>query len=327
MALPVTPIQRIELPELAARGNRLYVKRDDLLPVAFGGNKVRIALELMEDMEASGCDALIMYGDLRSNLCRVLAFLCHQRGVPSLMVATSENADEGTSFNEDLVRRLGVPVLVCEKGGIAEAIDEAFERLRARGHKPYYIYGDRTGRGNEGTCANAYARAYEELCSQEQELSLGFDVIFVPYGTGCTQGGLVCGSLVRGDGRKIVGISISSRPKERAEEILDATVRDWFEKRGLALPSDYAGHLDLRTSYTCGGYGARDARVDALIEEALLRCALPLDPTYTGKALRGALDYLRDNDVSNASVLFLHTGGTPLFYDYLASTRGSVYSN
>lgn len=113
MALPVTPIQRIELPELAARGNRLYVKRDDLLPVAFGGNKVRIALELMEDMEASGCDALIMYGDLRSNLCRVLAFLCHQRGVPSLMVATSENADGGTSFNEDLVRRLGVPVLVC----------------------------------------------------------------------------------------------------------------------------------------------------------------------------------------------------------------------
>ena len=112
-----------------------------------------------------------------------------------------------------------------------------------------------------------------------------------------------------------------------AEKILDATVRDWFEKRGLALPSDYAGHLDLCTSYTCGGYGARDARVDALIEEALLRCALPLDPTYTGKALRGALDYLRDNDVSNASVLFLHTGGTPLFYDYLASTRGSVYSN
>ena len=53
----------------------------------------------------------------------------------------------------------------------------------------------------------------------------------------------------------------------------------------------------------------------------LLEEGLPLDPTYTGKAFRGMLDYLDDRGVRGKSVLFLHTGGTPLFYDYLLATR------
>lgn len=316
-----TPIQEIASPEAIELGCRLFVKRDDLIPYAFGGNKVRIAWEFMDDMRNQGCNALIMYGDSRSNLCRVLAFMCRHEQVPALMIATSENGEAEPSFNEDLVGRLGIEVLHCEKDAIAEAVDWAFATLRSRGLKPYYIYGDRTGSGNEGTAANAYAKAYAEICEQERELGTHFDVLIAPYGTGCTLGGLVCGRLEARDDREIVGISISSRTPERANRILKETVVGWYAKRGSVPPTDFESHLKLVCEYNCGGYGARDARVDALIEEMLLNQALPLDPTYTGKALRGALDYLRDNGVRNKNVLFLHTGGTPLFYDYLRSTR------
>ena len=322
-----TPIQELRVPEAVAMGNHIFVKRDDLIPCALGGNKVRIAREFLRDLRARGCDALIMYGDLRSNLCRVLALLCHAAGVPCLMVATSEGDVTGPSFNQDVIGRLGVEVLACEKTNIAATVDLAFERLAAQGRRPYYIYGDRTGSGNEGVPANAYARAYEEICAQEQGMGLRFDLLVTPYGTGCTQGGLVCGSLRAGDDRQIVGISISSRPRERALAVLDATIRAWFEREGGELPADYLRHVNLRTEYTCGGYGSRDARVDALIERMLVENGLPLDPTYTGKAFRGMLDYLKDQGICEKNVLFLHTGGTPLFYDYLSSTRGHANSN
>lgn len=320
MMIP-TPIHEVFCSDAAVLGCQLYVKRDDLIPYAFGGNKVRIAEEFMSDMRARGCDSLIMYGDLRSNLCRVLAFMCRRNGVPSLMVATSENAGDTTSFNEDIVRRLGVEVLECRKDGIPDAIDCAFQTMRDRGFKPYYIYGDRTGSGNEGTAANAYAKAYLEICSQERDFGIEFDLVACPYGTGCTLGGLVCGSLEADDGRRIVGISISSRTPERAGLILEDTVLGWYAKQGKRPPADFRNNLNLQCGYNSGGYGARDPRVDQLIELMLLENSLPLDPTYTGKALRGVLDYLRDAGIRGQKVLFLHTGGTPLFYDYLRSVR------
>lgn len=301
---------------------RLYIKRDDLLPCAFGGNKVRIAHEFLTDMFSRQADALIMYGDLRSNLCRVLSLLCREKGVPCLMVATSAaGADATPSYNEEIIRRNSVDMLVCPKDGIAETIDEAFSKLRKEGRVPYYIYGDRTGTGNEGVAARAYQKAYGEICDWEGSHGLRFDLIFTPYGTGSTQGGLMCGSLEAEDGREIVGISISSRPPERARSVLEATVRDWYKKEGKPLPPQFERHVHLECGYTCGGYGARSKRVDQLIEEQLALNSIPLDPTYTGKALRGALDYLSDHDIRDKDMLFLHTGGLPLFFDYLGEGR------
>ncbi len=323
--LPVTPIQRISLPPVEELGNRVFVKRDDLLPFSFGGNKVRIAREFLEDMRQTGCDALVMYGDLRSNLCRVLSDLCHEQGVPCLMVATDhEDGDEPPSFNESLVRRLGVEVVRCEPGAIAEGVDMAMELLRSRGFAPYYIYGNRYGTGNEGVGARAYERVYHEICLQEEQLGLRFDLIATPYGTGCTQGGLICGSLCKGDGRHIVGISISSRTPERARAVLEGTVSDWFERAELSLPDSWREHVNLQCSYNRGGYGKADEAVIGMIEFMLSENSIPTDPTYVGKALLGLVEYVREEAVTNSDILFVHTGGLPLFFDYLARTRSGA---
>lgn len=50
---------------------------------------------------------------------------------------------------------------------------------------------------------------------------------------------------------------------------------------------------------------------------------MPLDPTYTGKAFYGMLSYLKKNYITGKKVLFVHTGGTPLFFDYLQGLRFS----
>ena len=58
--------------------------------------------------------------------------------------------------------------------------------------------------------------------------------------------------------------------------------------------------------------------VQQLIDSVFRACSIPLDLTYTGKAMRGMLDDLERRGVRDSNVLFLHTGGTPLYFDTLA---------
>ena len=332
-----TPVQYLE--GAGTNGNRIFIKRDDLLSFALGGNKVRIAACLIEYMKKRGCDALIMYGDLGSNLCRVLANYCAMSGLPAIMVASgaqgkkaapaggkdSLSAEEEASFNERLVRRFQVPVLECESGRIAEAVDEAFGRLQAQGYRPYYVYGDRTGSGNEGVLALAYERAAAEILEWQKQEDVWFDRIVLPCGTGGTLGGLTAGTLLlrkqyEQAGHRmpdVVGISISSRSRERACSILKQTVLECFRLLEAEPPEDLEEHLLLETGYNCGGYGERSDQVDAVIERMLAGWSLPLDPVYTGKAYCGMEQYLSDRQISRETILFLHTGGLPIFFDYL----------
>lgn len=297
--------------------NDYYLLRDDLLPFSFGGNKVRIAYEFVRHMYEQGKNALVMYGDRCSNLCRVLAYLCHGEQISCVMVASHESGDEGQSFNARLVDTLGVEVITCDSSSVALAVDEAMSLLESRGYQPYYIYGDRLGRGNEGTAGLAYARTYAQLCAWEHAHDLHFDLVVTPYGTGATLGGLITGSLKANDGREVRGISISSRPRERALSILEATVQQTAGRSETVLPDNWKDALRLETAYNLGGYGKSNDRVHDFIDQMLCDNSVPMDPTYTGKAFLGMLDYIKEHEVNHKRVLFIHTGGTPLFYDYL----------
>ena len=117
-------------------------------------------------------------------------------------------------------------------------------------------------------------------------------------------------------------LSISSRTPQRAESLLKAGIRDWFEKEGRLLPEDWEDAVHLETAYNKGGYGLYDDEVRETIRLMLREEGIPLDPTYTGKAYAGLLHYLRDREAAGETftgkkILFLHTGGLPLFFDYL----------
>ncbi|RHP38424.1 pyridoxal-phosphate dependent enzyme [Blautia sp. AF34-10] len=79
-----TPIQKLEFPN--DRNVRLYCKREDLLPFSLGGNKVRIGRAFFRDMQEKNKDCMIIYGNSRSNLCRVLANLCCAEKIPCYMI-------------------------------------------------------------------------------------------------------------------------------------------------------------------------------------------------------------------------------------------------
>lgn len=311
-ALIETPIMPLSLS-----GNSFYIKRDDLLPFSLGGNKVRIAAEFLDDMERKGGNCLIMYGKSRSNLCRVLANACHVRGVPCMMVC-SDDADgsRDETANSRLVALFGTEIIPCASNAIAPAVDEAFRRARDRGLVPYYIFGNRLGEGNEGVAARAYAKAYAEICHEERQMGLSFDYIFHASGAGSTQSGLVAGHLLAGDTRRIIGISVS-RDRERGSRILANGIRAFFSDAHLPLREGFEEEIHLEDAYLAGGYGKYDEGIRRVIRWMFMEEGIPLDPAYTGKAFAGMCAYVKEHDIRGKNILFLHTGGTPLFYDYL----------
>jgi D-cysteine desulfhydrase len=49
----------------------------------------------------------------------------------------------------------------------------------------------------------------------------------------------------------------------------------------------------------------------------MIQHGIPLDSTYTGKAFWGMMQYIKKEQIKEKNILFIHTGGTPLFFDDL----------
>ena len=294
-----TPVQKVFTDE---NGNTVFLKREDLLPYSFGGNKVRIALEYMRDMHNKGCNHMVAYGNARSNLCRVLSNLCAGAGVPiTILSPADDDGQRRQAYNEKLCRAFGAEVVPCLKTGVAESVDQVLESIRQKGDKPYYIYGDRFGKGNEAVPTAAYVPVYDEIRKQGD-----FDVIALACGTGMTLGGLLCGRHLRGGSEEIIGISVA-RDAQNARAHTLAYANAW-------LGGDVLSDADIRDDFR-RVYGDYGADVENAIRQMMQNHGVPMDGTYVGKAYHGLMEIAKQEGWQNKKILFIHTGGTPLFFD------------
>ncbi len=163
---------------------------------------------------------------------------------------------------------------------------------------------------------------YEEIRQYEKEHHCYFDYIFHASGTGTTQAGLVCGQLIHKEERKIIGISIA-RKKDVGREVILHSIKDYLYENKIDTDSDEIEKAVIfEDTYVGDGYGSTSPEIDKMIHFVLKQYGIPLDTTYTGKAFYGMMQYLKQNCIYDKNVLFLHTGGTPLFFDDLKHTSG-----
>lgn len=309
-----TPIHQIT--SLYGNDNEIYFKRDDLQPFSFGGNKVRIAKKIIEHMYASGCDTLITYGNKRSNLCRVTTNLCAALGIKCYMVSvTDDDHDDKKPFNGEMAHLFGAEVVICTKAEVDDVVSELKEKTAKSGGKAYYI--------NEPDAvinqASTYVDVYNEIIEQSKEFG-GFDYIFCASGSGTTQAGLTIGKLLHQDsssGPKVVGISIA-RVYERGVMKLKEHINGYMNVNGKEISQELIDNeINLATEYLCGGYSLFTDEIKNACTKMLSVNGIELDTTYTGKAYVGCEKYLKDNNIKGKKVLFVHTGGLPLFFDLL----------
>lgn len=335
IAIFESPLERTPLVPLSGSygTNCLYIKRDDMIPFSFGGNKARKAAEFYKEIKNSDTDVIMTYGSNSSNHCRIIANMAAAMGLSCHIISPEENRE--ILYNTRLVEQFGAVIETCPVTRVSDTIAERINAYKKEGRKPYFITGG--GHGNPGT--ESYVKAYQEIESWEKENGIYFDYIFHASGTGATQAGLVCGQFLSQEKdaaadtgseksftdiaveepggrrkRQIIGISIA-RDEKRGREVVRSSIKEYLGERFDSLYREEA--LVFTDQYRLGGYGNYTDDVKAVIDQVMEKEGIPMDTTYVGKAFCGMLRFLEDNRIENKRVLFIHTGGTPLYFDKL----------
>ena len=115
------------------------------------------------------------------------------------------------------------------------------------------------------------------------------------------------------DIRKIVGISIA-RKNPRGREIVMDSIKEFMPTIDQKKIEDNTIFID---QYIGDGYGSDNKEIISMIKHMMRKYGVPMDTTYTGKAMYGMWEYLKENYVLGKNLLFFDTGGTPLFFNDL----------
>lgn len=284
--------------------NKIYVKRDDLIPFSFGGNKVRKAILFFKEIEKGNYDHVVTYGSSSSNHCRVISNLANVYNIPCTIISLF---GEDKTFNSRLVENFGSNVILSKVENVKRTIDSTLEKLTNEGFKPYFIQGG--GHGNLGT--KAYVEAYEEITRFEKMNNITFEYIFFASGTGSTHAGLVCGSILNKDNKSIIGISIG-RKMDIGKKVVENSVVEYL--KSIEHSINLNKEIIFNDNYLLEGYGSYNDEISTVVSNVMEKEGLPLDYTYTGKAFWGMQNYIKEKNIEDKNILFIHTGGTPLFF-------------
>jgi D-cysteine desulfhydrase len=317
-AKPIEPLKRIEeAMSPALNGVKLYVKRDDLMSLGGGGNKLRKLEYLMGDAAANGCDTIIATGGIQSNFTRVVAAACAREKVACELVLAplvpGTDDDYERNGNTILNDLFGAKTHVLGRGATAaDFARRRAEELTAQGRRPYVT----PGGGSNSISALGYVRCALELDTQLNSNGLDDAIIVTANGSNGTHAGLLAGfkALGRSPHRLRAFTVLAS-----AENSRNSTLSMANGTLELLCASDRLVIDDVRIADDQRGQGYGLVTY-AMIEAVRLMAScegLLLDPVYSGKAFAGVIGDVRSGRYpAGSSVVFLMTGGTPALFAY-----------
>lgn len=317
-----TPIEKLAHLTRELGGPEIYMKRDDLLGLAGGGNKTRKLEFLVADALAHQADTLITVGAIQSNHCRLTLAAAIKEGLRCRLLLEERvpgSYDPGASGNNFLYRLLGAEkIRVVPAGSDLSATMQAMaDEVAALGRRAYVI----PGGGSNPLGALGYVACAEEILSQSFELGLQFDHLVCASGSAGTHAGLLVGLIGNSSALPVTGINVR-RSRAEQEANVYALAQQTAELAGMrgTVPREA---VVCRDEWVGPGYALpTEAMVEAVRLLARLEGIL-LDPVYTGKAMAGLIDLVRRGHFSpNEKVLFVHTGGSPALYAYQATLLG-----
>jgi 1-aminocyclopropane-1-carboxylate deaminase/D-cysteine desulfhydrase-like pyridoxal-dependent ACC family enzyme len=298
-----TPVEEMtRLRDAVGGGPRLLVKRDDALPFAFGGNKVRKLEMVAAAALEAGADTLVTVGGIQSNHARVTAATAAKLGLRCVLIANGTKPDRPTA-NALLDSLLGAEVeYIASRDERAGALRNTVERLRRAGAEPFAIpLGASTPLGALG-----FVRAIGELVAQ----SPAPDVIVHATSSAGTQAGLMAGCVLHGLSTRVIGVSADDRASDIASRVYEIVsgIGTLLGVDGSALAA--AATLTVDDRFVGEGYGIPTTASEEAQELAARSEALFVDHTYTAKALAALISYSRTRLVRwGETALFWHTGG------------------
>ncbi len=305
-----TPLQPLERLSQELGGPQLWIKRDDLTGLAFGGNKTRKLEFLLGEALYQQAHTVITAGSVQSNHARQTAAAAARCGLRCILVlsAMSPGEIEGNLFLDHL---LGAQIRWTGHRNGNALMQQIANEERVAGRTPYVIpYG-----GSNALGAAAYFEAMHEMVRQSRQAQVEFDSVLFASSSGGTQSGMVAGAAAMHYHGRIMGMSVDEPADVLAQRVRRLArltveylnVRVEVPNEAVTVIDDYVGE-----GYAIMGEPEREAiHLLARLEGILL------DPVYTAKAMAGLIDLVRNKTWRrDQAVLFWHTGGAPALFAY-----------
>jgi L-cysteate sulfo-lyase len=144
---------------------------------------------------------------------------------------------------------------------------------------------------------------------------INFDHIVTATGSAGTHAGLAVGLRGSGSDLPILGIGVNAPQDVQEERVYKLAV----EVANLVGEPDCVARDDIIAdcNYIGPGYGEpTESMNEAVLMLARLE-GLLFDPVYSGKALAGLIDYVREGRfTAGQKIVFLHTGGSAALFAY-----------
>ncbi|HDH07302.1 MAG TPA: pyridoxal-phosphate dependent enzyme, partial [Thermoproteales archaeon] len=263
-------------------GVNLYIKRDDLSLLSFGGNKLRKLEYTLADAINKGCDTIVTTGSLTSNHAMLTAMAAKKLGLNVVLVLRSREPQfsrkvKGNLLIEHLLKAR-VEVFDVGKEDVNIAMKEVVESLKREGKKPYVLP---LGGASPLGLLGYYDFVYEVL-EQSKNMKIDFDYIVFATGSGGTQAGILLGVKKLKLKTRVIGVSDGTLAKYLKEKIY-TLANTSSKKYNIGVKVDYNDIIvDERASF--GGYGKFTRELIETISYVVKREGILLDPLYTGKA-------------------------------------------
>jgi D-cysteine desulfhydrase len=311
-----TPMEKLERLSLLLGGPDIYIKRDDLLGLAGGGNKTRKLEFLVADALAKGCDTLITVGAVQSNHCRLTLAAAVKEGLKCRLVLeqrVAKSYNPQASGNNFLFQLLGMEkVKVVDLGtDLGRTMAEMAEDVAREGRKAYVI----PGGGSNALGALGYVACAEEILAQSFEMGLRVDKIVCASGSAGTHAGLINGLIGNNSHIPLIGINVR-RTREEQEPLVHKLACETAALLGIhgGIPRDA---ITAFGDWVGPGYSIPSPEMVEAVKTVATVEGILLDPVYTGKAMAGLFALIRKGYFQRGeNVLFVHTGGSPALYAY-----------
>lgn len=293
-------------------GPKIYIKRDDEGGRSAGGNKLRKYERIIGDAIATNCDTLIIAGHFQSNAARELVGAACQLGLKSIVVCKELISNQNATFlqngNALLMNLMGADIVTINKADdFLKEMHNVAQQVSEKGGKPYIIpFGGSNLLGSLG-----YVECVEEIKEQSQ---IEADYIYTPIGSGGTQAGIIAGIVKNKMKTNVVGISVLHKT-EVASKIVEDLTNETLNYFGLDIVKSEKVIID--DNFIGQGYGITTKESIETIKLLAKLEGIFLCPVYTSKAMTGLIDHIKTGKIkSNQTVIFIHTGGSPLIYAY-----------
>jgi D-cysteine desulfhydrase family pyridoxal phosphate-dependent enzyme len=320
-----TPLQKMENLSQELGGPEIYIKRDDMTGLAFGGNKSRKLEFIIQDVLSKKADAIITWASLQSNWCLQTAAAARKFGIkPILLLFKTYDLPEEYDGNLLLDYILDADVIIKEAekgkavkiGDILDMVEAVENEVKELGHSPYVapIGGSMVGGSMEKPLgAISYVNAFVELLEQAGKQGIEINCVLHSSGSGGTQGGLAVGAKALKEDTKVLGISVSEDKESYGKEVL-TIAQDTVKALNLDLAVDKEDII-IFDEYIKEGYGILNKEVSDALRFVAIKEGIFLDPVYTGKAMAALIDLVKKGYFKKEDkIVFFHTGGTPALF-------------